>query len=117
MSCLFSLLVKWMSLYFSGENLAPCRPAYSIHPWCASASVRVVSAVVFPYVIREVSSTNPVARVLPRLRVSSRSALKNRNRIGESVEPYGIPEFTRIRLDYYSLNLITIVRPSRNEAM
>ena len=46
----------------------------------------------FPYIIRFVSSINPKATVSWfLLNVSRSSDIKNRNRIGESGDPCGIP--------------------------
>ena len=56
-------LVKWISWYLSGANLAPCRFAHAMHLSCAWFSLVQFSAAVFPHEIRFVSSTNPGAIV------------------------------------------------------
>ena len=54
--CLFCL-VKWISLYFSGANFAPCRRAHSRHFACAVSSLRQFCAAVAPHAIRLLTRT------------------------------------------------------------
>jgi hypothetical protein len=89
--CLFRLLVKWISWYFCGAKAAPCWAAHLRHLSCATLSLWQFSSVVFPKVRMLVSSTNPSAVVGPSSSVGRSVEANRRKRIGNRVEPWGIP--------------------------
>ena len=83
------VFVRWMSSYFVGSNLAPCRRAHCSQISCMAPSRLQFSFVLLPYVNRLTSSTNPVDVIFCAgdWHASSRLALKNRNRIGDRTDP------------------------------
>ena len=73
------------------------------------------STVVLPHIIKFVSSTNPKAIVSwLLLNVSKSLNMKNKNRIGNKGDPYGIPVSVNIGSLLYPLNIILVVRPVKN---
>ena len=88
--------VKWISSYLSGAKLAPWVRAYCVHTSCTLLSVSHVSAVDLPYARIFTSSTNSTGEAFtPSFsHPSTSSALKNRNRIGDTGEPCGMPAET-----------------------
>ena len=98
--------MKWISWYFSGENWTPCRLAHSTQASWAFFSVLQFSAAVGPYVIRFVSSTNPIPWVVPSSKVSSKLLTRKSNRIGERGDPCGIPVATVIGGLWYPLKTL-----------
>jgi hypothetical protein len=85
-------LVKWISWYFSGANLAPCLLAHLVHFWWITSSRRQFCVALSPYTTRLVSSTNPspIELVSPWVSCSS-SEIKKRKSISETGDPCGIP--------------------------
>ena len=85
-------LVKYISQHLSRANIALCLFAYVVHLSCALVSLQQLSQVVSLYVIRLVLSTNPNPSVLLLTYQNSTSSLdiKNKNRIGNSGDPWGM---------------------------
>ena len=88
--------VRWISSYLSGAKLAPWVRAYYVHTSCTLLNVSHVSAVDFSYARIFTSSTNFTGEAFTSSfsHPSTSSALKNRNRIGDTGEPYKIPAET-----------------------
>ena len=112
---LFLPLMKCMTLYFLGANLALCRIAQRRQLSWSFPSASHVPFVEFDTAIRYVSSTNPTASVysIP----SRREAVKKRNRIGEIVLPYGIPYATRAVGNSYPGIAIVVSLSFRKDAI
>ena len=69
-----------------------------------------------PYIIRFISSINPRATVSWfSLNISRSSDIKNRNKISESGDPYGIPIGVSIISLSYLLNTILVECPVRKD--
>src|SRR5215469_8209195 len=104
-------LEKCISLYLSGANFDPCLLDHSRHLLCASSSRSQFSWAEFPQVIRFVSSTNPNPSLLSSTScMPSRSSdMKNRKRIGDMGDPWGMPVFIWIQSLSYPSNA-TLVR-------
>ena len=89
--------VRWISSYLSGAKLAPWVRAHCVHTSCTLLNVSHVSAVDLPYARIFTSSTNPTGEAFTSSfsHPSTSSALKNRNRIGDTGEPCEMPAKTR----------------------
>ena len=89
--------VRWISSYLLRAKLAPWVRAYCVHTSCTLFNVSHVSAVDLPYARIFTSSTNPTGEAFtPSFsHPSTSSALKNRNKIGDTGEPCEIPAETR----------------------
>ena len=85
--------VRCMSLYLCGVKVAPWQSTHCLHPRWTCSRVRQLLYVELPTTRMLTSSTNPIPVTFPVLRVqkSTRSLLKNRNRIWETGEPCGMP--------------------------
>jgi hypothetical protein len=111
------LLVKWMSWYFWGVKAAPCLVAYWRHLSCASSSFLQLALVVSPNARMLELSTNPIA-VTPFPSSSGRRVdVKNRKRIGESVDPCSIPVVCDLVQSRYSPSLRQVILSCRNDWM
>lgn len=84
--------VKCINWYLSGAEVATNLFALLTHLSCAKESLQQLYSADLPHVIRFVSSTKPNPIVLPwtSSNPSRRSAVKKKNRIGDSVDPWGL---------------------------
>jgi hypothetical protein len=62
-----------------------------------------------------VSSTKPIAIVAPALSCSRRVEAKKRKRIGDRVEPYGMPDVVDRTLSSYAPSMRVVVRLVKKE--
>ena len=87
------LCVKWISLYLSGANVAPCLHAHSIHFSWAASSWWQFPAAVGPQTIKLVSSMKPrpISLLFTMSNISRSSLANSRKRIGDRGEPCGMP--------------------------
>ena len=107
---LFLARVRCRTSYFSGANFAPWVSAHCTQLRWISLSVSQLRSVERPYVSILTSSTNPTAdtRNSSLFVASSRSAMKKRNSIGDSGDPWGIPVSVRNHPDSPSGSLILV---------
>ena len=87
------LLIRWINSYFFDANVAPWVPAHYKQISYAFLRVSQFASVLFPYVSRWISSTNPstCSFNLTSAHLSIKEALKNRKRIDDIEDPYEIP--------------------------
>ena len=85
--------VRCMSSYLCGVKVAPWQSTHCLHPQWTCSRVQQLLSVELPTTRMLTSSTNPipVTFLVLRAQKSTRSLLKNRNRIGETGEPCGMP--------------------------
>ena len=93
--------VKCISWYFSGANVAPCVRAQAMHFSFALSRIRQFASVDLLNVVMLVSSTKPIAVVAPTLSCGRRVEAKKRKRIGDRVEPCGMPDVVDRTLSSY----------------
>ena len=81
--------VRCINSYLCGAKVAPWRWAQVMQPPCTCSRTRQLLSVLLPTTKMLTSSTKPMADTLPvpRAQKSTRSLLKNRNRIGETGDP------------------------------
>ena len=93
----FHKCVKCMSSYFCGAKAAPWQDAHVRQSLWIFSKRRQFSSVESPQARILMLSTNPSPVTQPVLcaQCSTRSALKNRKRIGDMGDPCGIPVDTR----------------------
>ena len=109
--------MKWINWYFSGANFTPCVFAQSSHFLCRVVRVLQFSSVDLDHVRMFVSSTKPPAEDLGVCRIGSRVPTKNKNRIGDSVEPWGIPVSVGICPPLYVPMWMDVVLSWRNDSV
>ena len=90
------LLVKWMRWYFSGINITPYQYAQAVYTLCALFKALWFSFMVLLYVSILELSINPNAEVVPFCSSSKSVQAKNKNRISNSAELWGISVFVYI---------------------
>jgi len=113
--CLLLFLVKWISWYFCGAKTAPCWAAHLRHLACAASSLWQFSSVVFPKVRILVSSTKPSAVVGPSSSIGRNVEANRRERMGDKVEPWGIPVSCGLSWSLYSPSLRHVVLSCRKD--
>ena len=86
------LLVRWISSYFFGANVAPWVPAHCRQISCAFLRVSQFASVLFSYVSRWISSTNSFTYSFNLIfaHLLIKEALKNRKRIDDIEDLYKI---------------------------
>ena len=104
-----------MNLYFINSNLTLYLRIYCSQIFCIILNYLQFFLIFFPYINRLTSSTNPVDIIFCAgdWYASSKLTLKNRNRIGDKTDPWGMPHRTFFACDFYSLNLIVVIRSDK----
>jgi len=90
------LFIKWIRWYFSGVNTTSCWRAYTMHTLYALSRALQFSSIVLLYISILESSTNLNAKVVPPYSSGRSVQTKNKNRISNSTESWGIPVFVCI---------------------
>ena len=104
-------LIKWISQYLPSANLILYYFAHAIYLLYAQFSLIQFFAAIFPYIIKFILPTNPKATISQLLlNTFNNLDIKNRNRISNRDDPYGILVSINIVLLSQPLNIILVMR-------